>query len=244
MADDDDEPKGPPGSPAWMATYGDLVTLLLCFFVLLYSMSVVDAKKFEATFSSVRDSFGGDQKENVKAPEVEVKEPSEMAEVIRMEQDMVEAQKEFYEQVRSFISQEAMEDQITALFDDGKIILRIPGDVLFSAGSEYISASANDVLYTLLQIFHAKRDQMINVKGYSDNTAVPAGARFYDNWELSALRAVNILRYYVNAGIGTHRIIATGMGELDPLAPNNTPENMAKNRRVEFVLEKDVSSNQ
>ncbi len=238
LGDDDDEGGGVDDS--WLATYGDMVTLLLCFFVLMYSMSVVDAKKFDATFSSVRDTFGGNQMENVKSAQITNDESAEQADPVRVREELLEAQKQTYDQIISFISQQKMDDKISATLDEGKIILRVPDDVLFDKGTEYLSSQAEPVLFTLLQIFHEKREQTINIKGYSDNSPVPTGSRFYDNWELSALRAVNVLRYYISAGIGSHRITATGMGELEPLVPNNSEINKARNRRVEFVLEREV----
>ncbi len=240
MADLDDEDEGGGVDDSWLATYGDMVTLLLCFFVLMYSMSVVDAKKFDATFSSVRDTFGGDQMENVKSSETTDDESAQESDPVRVREEMLEAQQKTFDQIQSFITQQKMDDKISATIDEGKITLRIPGDVLFNKGTEYLSTEAEAVLYTLLQIFHEKREQIINIKGYSDNSVVPAGSRFYDNWELSALRAVNVLRYYISAGIGSHRITATGMGELEPLVPNNTELNKARNRRVEFILERDI----
>ncbi len=237
MADLNEEEEGGGVDESWMSTFSDLVTLLMCFFVLLYSMSVVDAQRFAAAFSSVRDSFGGDQMDNVRSEETQEEDASFIAEQLIIREEILEEQQETYDQIRSFITQQAMQDQISAVFDNGKIILRVPSDVLFGPGSELLSIEAERVLYTLLEIFHEKRDQAINIKGYSDNSPIPAGSRFYDNWELSALRAVNILRYYLNAGIESHRITATGMGELEPLFPNDTEENRARNRRVEFVLE-------
>ena len=98
------------------------------------------------------------------------------------------------------------------------------------------------MLRSLLNIFMQERDQTINIKGYTDNSPVPPGKRYKDNWELSALRAVNVLRWFVDAGVPIVRLTATGMGDLNPLFPNDTPENQARNRRVEFSLERQVRS--
>ncbi len=236
MIEEDEEGKV---DESWLATFADLSTLLLTFFVLLYSMSSVDAKKFDATFSSIRGTFGGNEMEFLKSRESQESEADFVEQSVRIREEILEQQREMYNQIRSFITQQALENEVTAIFDNGKIILRVPNDILFGKGSELLSARAEKALKALLSIFHEKRDQKINIKGYSDNSPIPQGSRFYDNWELSALRSVNILRYYLNEGIESHRITATGMGSLDPLFPNTTEENKAKNRRVEFVLELD-----
>ncbi len=241
MADLQDEDEGGEIDESWLATYGDLVTLLMCFFVLLYSMSSVDAQKFEATFSAVRESFGGDAMDHIKVPTTEeAVNGDNLALSSNLIEQMLEEQRQSFNQIRSYISQQSMDDQIDAVLDNGKIILRVPGDILFPKNSELLSVDAERALQTLLEIFHEEREQTINVKGYSDNSPVPQGSRFFDNWELSALRAVNILRYYLRAGVESHRITATGMGELEPLFPNTTEENKALNRRVEFVLEREL----
>ncbi len=239
----EEEPEEPEEAQEWLATFADLSTLLLCFFVLLYSMSSVDAQKFDATFSSIRDTFGGDNKDHLSMPEEsKPADAQSMEEMVRIQEEIIESQRQSYNTIQSFITKEQMENQITAVFDNGKIILTVPGDVLFNPASEFLSANAERALYTLLNIFHQNRDQSINIHGYSDNTPVPRGARFYDNWELSGLRAVNVLRYYLNAGVETHRIVASGMGELNPKFPNDTNEHKAQNLRVEFILEKDARS--
>ncbi len=241
MADMQEEEEGGGVDESWLATYGDLVTLLMCFFVLLYSMSSVDAQKFEATFSAVRESFGGDAMDHIKVPVTEQEVNGDnLALSANLIEEMLEKQRQSFNQIRSFISQQSMDDQIDAVLDNGKIILRLPNDILFAKNSELLSVDAERALQTLMEIFHEEREQTINIKGYSDNSPVPQGSRFYDNWELSALRAVNILRYYLRSGIESHRITATGMGELEPLFPNNSEANKAQNRRVEFVLEREL----
>ncbi len=237
----EEEPEEPEEAQEWLATFADLSTLLLCFFVLLYSMSSVDAQKFQMTFSSIRDSFGGDSDVQMSMPvESTPADSQNLDQMVREQEEIMEAQRLTYNNIQSFITQQAMQDQITAVFDDGKIILTVPGDVLFNPASELLSANAERALYTLLNIFQQNSNQSINIHGYSDNTPVPRGARFYDNWELSTLRAINVLRYYLNSGVDSDRIVASGMGELNPKFPNDTDAHKAQNRRVEFILDNDA----
>jgi chemotaxis protein MotB len=82
--------------------------------------------------------------------------------------------------------------------------------------------------------------QTINIKGYTDDLKPSSSSRYRDNWEISALRAVNVLRYYIEHGIESQRLTATGLGDLDPLMPNTNEANRSQNRRVEFVFERRV----
>ena len=133
---------------------------------------------------------------------------------------------------------------MSAVFDQGVITLSLPDNVLFQPGAVSLDPAAEPVLQTLLTLFRDHRDQTINIKGYTDNSPIPVGARFKDNGELSALRAVSVLRWFVDGGLPLVRITATGMGDLNPLFPNDTPENQARNRRVEFSLERKVGGPQ
>ena len=117
-------------------------------------------------------------------------------------------------------------------------MLRLPSEVLFAPGSAELTAQGREAVATLKNFFIKNADQTINIKGYTDD--VPPRGRYADNWELSSMRAVNVLRYLLDLGLSAERMTATGLSDLEPLYPNTTPENRAKNRRVEFVLEKSV----
>ncbi|MDE5680727.1 MAG: OmpA family protein, partial [Mailhella sp.] len=126
------------------------------------------------------------------------------------------------------------------VLDEGTITLTIGDNLLFAPGSEELSPEADEQLKTVLDVIESNREMTVNIKGYTDDSAIPEGARFKNNWELSALRAVNVLRWLVEHGIDPLRVTATGMGDLNPRFPNDSPENRAKNRRVEFCLERQV----
>jgi len=83
-------------------------------------------------------------------------------------------------------------------------------------------------------------DQRISIRGFTDDVPPSRNSRFKDNWEISSLRAVYVLRYLMQLGIEQNRLTATGLADLEPLYPNNSSENRARNRRVEIVLEKQV----
>lgn len=240
--DDDDDAGGVDES--WMGTFSDLSLLMLVFFILLFSMSSIEMIKFTSVFGSMRHAFGGadtmDTRSGGQMSEDEEKQNEALMEFMRVREEMLKAQERAYNEIRSFITSKGLEGQVSAVYDQGIVTLSVPDSVLFAPGSATLTPAADPVLTSLLEVFRRHREQDINIKGYTDNTPIPAGVRFKDNWELSALRAVGVLRWFVDAGIPIVRLTATGMGDLNPLYPNDTPENRARNRRVEFTLERKV----
>ncbi len=234
--DDVDEGEG------WLATFADISMLLLVFFILLFSLSSVEKTKFLQAMGSIKGALGGDQSS------LALKDPTAISgalhEEVKRRKELIEAQKQTFNDIRSFLVQNGVEGQVGAVLDEGTVTLRLPGKVLFGPNSTELTEESKKVLDVLKNIFVQRREQRIDIRGYSDDTPVPADARFADNWELSALRAVTVLRYLLAQGIEADRMTATGYGSLNPILPNTTEENKARNRRVEFVLQRDVTKSQ
>lgn len=226
--------------PAWLATFADMSLLLLIFFILLFSLSTLDPTKFEKSFGSIKGAMGGDHKSS---PTMRGEDGAgKLYDDAKLRKELVEAQKQNFNDIRSFLVEQGVEGQIGAVLDEGVITLRLPANVLFEQFNENILPENKKVLDVLADIFVKKRDQHIDIRGYTDNVEPPEGMRFKDNWELSALRAVTVLRYLLSKGIESTRLTATGFADLNPLLPNTSEENRGRNRRVEFVLEKTVSN--
>ncbi len=245
--DDDDDNGKQEVDESWLGTFSDISLLLLTFFILLCSMSTIEVVKFKSVFGSMREAFGGIQTEDLTSggsheasKDESQQEEQSIQQFLRVREELMEAQRRSYNEIRSFITTKGLEGEVSAIFDEGIITLNVPASVLFGQGEEELSPQAEPALRSLLQLLMAERDQNINIKGYTDNSPVPPGKRYKKNWELSALLAVNVLRWFVDAGVPIVRLTATGMGDLNPLFPNDTPENQARNRRVEFSLERQV----
>lgn len=236
LDDDDDAEEG--GSDEWLATFADMSTLLLTFFVLLVSMATFEKPRFADNFASVREAFGGVGMLSAMTEAQTIESASTPLDAAEARQRNIDAQKQLYKEIQTFLTRTAMSDIVRAKVDNDKITLSIPAEVLFAPGSEQMLSKAQPYLLALRELFLKERNQNVNIKGYTDNSPLPEGARFKDNWELSALRAVNILREMLDGGIEAVRLTATGLGDLNPLAPNTTEENRAMNRRVEFELER------
>ena len=223
----------------WLATFADMSMLLLVCFILLFSLSTLDPAKFTESFGSIKGAMGGNA---TSAPKVEGKggEQGALHEMVKLRKELIEAQQQTFNEIRSFLTQNGVEGQVGAVFDEGVITLRLPANVLFDSNSEQLKPEAQHVLHVLKDIFVQRREQNVDIRGYTDDTE-PVGSRFKDNWELSALRAVSVLRYLVTQGIEPTRVTATGFGPLEPIMMNTTEENRARNRRVEFVLHRAVT---
>ncbi|MDQ7032136.1 MAG: flagellar motor protein MotB [Desulfonauticus sp.] len=232
---DDDDNDAP-----WLTTFADLSMLLLVFFILLYSMSSLNKKNFEQAILSVRQALGRGQKGTIQTPIGEDLEGVSVDE-IRQYREILEGQKKVFADLQYFYTQKGLEGIVGAYLESGKIILRLPADVLFPSGQVTLTPEGKKIIRELKDFFITHPDQKINIIGYTDNVPPRAGSRFKDNWEISALRAVNVLRYLLQLGIEPQRLMATGLADLNPLYPNNSPQNRAKNRRVEFVLEKMIA---
>ncbi len=235
QSDDDGVEEG----EGWLATFADISMLLLVFFILLFSLSSVEKTKFLAAMGSIKGALGGEQSS------LAYKDPAAtfgaLEEDVKKRKELIEAQKQVFNEIRSFLVQNGMQGQVSAVLDEGTITLRLPAKVLFAPQSAALSKDSVHVLNVLKDVFVRRREQHIDIRGYTDDSPIRPTAQFKDSWDLSALRAVSVLRYLLSQGVEADRMSATGYGSLSPIMPNTNDENRARNRRVEFVLEREVT---
>jgi chemotaxis protein MotB len=214
---------------SWLITYADLMTLLLVFFVLLYSLSSLEKEKYKARVETMHSNTaqgesGFDQSVNTKISIEDIT-------------GLRSREKVLIRQINKFVRQSDQSENINFVSRDGKIIITVSGETLFSSGSADLNSGALPVFRQMIQIFEAFPEYLINIKGHTDDIPISTPA-FPSNWELSAIRATTVLKHLVSMGIKPQRLTATGYGDIMPRVPNTTVENRDKNRRVEFVLEK------
>ncbi|MCJ2163256.1 MULTISPECIES: flagellar motor protein MotB [unclassified Pseudodesulfovibrio] len=224
----------------WLTTFADLSMLLLVFFVLLYSMSTLDTQKFSDTFSSVTKALQG-KMDKISTSKITREEAGVLIDQALMRRQIIESQRKVYAEVKTLQTKKGVEGLVSANFEDGVITIRVPGDVMFPSGQVDLTPQGVILVTALKDFFIQHKDQNIKIVGYTDNVRPSSKSRFKDNWEVSALRAVNVLRELLKMGLESTRLTATGLAYLNPLYPNTSEEYRAKNRRVEFVLEKRVS---
>ena len=222
---------------AWIVTYADLMTLLLVFFVLLYSISSLNMEKFKHAIQSIQVSLGETNPRVGLMDLVNVPEANDQNFVIEDLTGLRSREQEILNSLNSFIEGQNSSENILVHAKDGKIIIEMRGQVLFTSGSAVFNDSAASILDEIANIIQAYTEYNVNIKGHTDDVPIST-PQFPSNWELSAVRATTVLKYLISKGVNPSRLTATGYGELLPLVPNDTSENRATNRRVEFVLEK------
>lgn len=254
-----------PGAPAWQSTFADLMNLLLCFFVLLFSMSTVDAQKFEliaASFSqtfSIFNSGGSSLTEGllinngvsqlsqldqymstmgqaaVSEEQADVDESFENKVSDVMEQ-MLEENEELAEKVNEAIAEQDLMGDVDIDFTSQYVELTLNGALLFDSGSSELKTDAVDLMSKIGVILEKYAESTIEVEGHTDNVPIHT-ARYANNNELSDARALSVFDYLVsNTSLDPAMIKHSGRGEYVPVADNSTPEGRAKNRRVEIKI--------
>jgi chemotaxis protein MotB len=235
-------------SGGWLVTYADLMTLLLTFFILLFSISSMNLQKFKTALSSIQVSLGEqtpsvgllkliDDEEQPDTLRVSRSGDAEGGRKIVLEDIIGLKSKDIYRDVRQFVEKRQLSDHIVASMEGSKVIIRITGKILFPSGLADLDPRAGPILDDIAEIARQYPEHLVRIEGHSDNVPIST-PQFPSNWELSAVRATTVLRYLIDKDVNPLRLTATGYGSLFPLLPNTTETNRARNRRVEFVLEK------
>jgi chemotaxis protein MotB len=218
---EDEEPQEE-GAPAWVVTFGDMMSLLLTFFVLLLSFSEVDAVKYRALSESIREAFGIHRGQTVcnNPKETEKRETRKGT------------SGELFDSLKSIIPQSfpgAMPNQR----DGESTVVRVPGTLLFQSGKATLKPEMLASLRAMVDLLKSKPDVVLQVEGHTDDIPIST-PQFASNWELSASRAIAVIRFFMAEGIPAERLSAAGYADSRPLVPNEGPENREVNRRVEF----------
>ncbi|MBI9092134.1 MAG: OmpA family protein [Desulfobacterium sp.] len=221
----------------WLVTYADLMTLLLVFFVLLYSLSSLDKEKYKHAVEAIKIRI--DQKAELVGLMELLEIPDSIDTKITIEDitGLRSREESLIRDINKFIVSKESANTIATHVVDGKIIVRINGKALFSSGSADLKINAVPILDRIVAVVFEYPEYNINIKGYTDDIPIDT-PRFPSNWELSAIRATTVLKHLIQKGIMPERLTATGYADMKPLLPNTTATNRAVNRRVEFVLEK------
>lgn len=258
------------GSPAWMATFSDLMNLLLCFFVLLFAFSSVDAEKFAeiaASFNSSLSIFDGgaeaigdgklisqgiSQLDNLSEYYNEMgveadKEKSEENDVEtefreKVAEEEKEATKKLYEKVVEVAEEKQIADTVEVNTDKNNQYVRIQlnGAILFDTGAAEIKKEALPILSKIGDILKTYDKHLIIVEGHTDNVPI-RNNKYESNMWLSTARATRVFEYLAGEkGLDPKTLEASGRAEYEPIAKNDTPEGRAKNRRVEIKIYTDV----
>jgi chemotaxis protein MotB len=219
------------GAPDWIVTFADLMSLLLTFFVLLLSFSTTEVIKFREAMGSIKEALG------VKSPNESSTVPSGQNPLTQNVDDIGGAglsPSELEEQLEQVLKQFGLEAQGEAKQTVYGVVLQLEGDLMFHSGAAELMPETFALLNGLATVVN-RVDRNVDVVGHTDNIPI-ATAVYPSNWELSAARAGQAVRYLVEHGVPSDRLRAIGRAETVPIDTNNTPEGRARNRRVEFVF--------
>ncbi len=221
--------------PEWLATFGDLMSLLLCFFVLLLSMSTMDAKKIAEAVGSLAGSMGVMEGGTIVKTTKEKGSPTSQlpTDANNMDKQISQAVAEFRE-----LSQSANGNAISLEEGEEGFLIHLPADITFKSGSAEI-ANEDSILFLkrlALIIKTLDPEVQVQVRGFTDNVPPPKSSIYEDNWELSAARAISVVKELIKNGVKPTRLSAAAYGEFHPITTNATPQGRTKNRRVDIVF--------
>jgi chemotaxis protein MotB len=258
------------GAP-WLNTFADLMNLLLCFFVLLFASSTVDAEKYEQIVSSISSSFsvfngGSTAIDEGKLISTGVSQLNDLAEYYNTmgesskESDMdqynetsamqellaekKEASQAIYDKVSDMADKKSLGDYIELSIDPNYQYVKISlsGSILFDSGKADIKSDAIPIFSKVGDILQVYKNYHIEIEGHTDNVPMKNSTYKNNNW-LSSARALNAATYLMNdKGLDPKTLSWTGRGEYDPVASNATPEGRAKNRRVEIKIYNNINN--
>lgn len=222
----------------WMVTYGDMMTLLLVFFILLYTVFYFQTEDFKRDLSSLEIEV--DEHGNTISVLEYAAELREDGRQVRLEEatGLRQQRARVLEEIREIASQNNWHQNAAATATGDKVKITLDGSALFASGRSELTTQADTIFADMLRTFQRYPDYQIRISGHTDNVPIST-ARFSSNWELSAVRATTVLRFFAERGIDARRLTATGYADLFPIDHNDTPDGRARNRRVEFVLEKE-----
>jgi len=210
----------------WLLTYADLITLLLAFFVVMYSMSRIDNKKF----GQVSDALNTILKGGTSVLRYQQEQPKDGHGLLNLG-NLRMVQQKIDDKFRQLGRPDVLQTELT----ERGLVVHILESTLFDQGSAELKSRALEVLDLVAQEL-VGRPNHIRIEGHTDDAPIRT-AIYPSNWELSSARATAVVRYFTeNHTILSDHISALGYGEYRPVAPNNSIENRASNRRVDVVI--------
>ena len=240
----------------WLLTYADMITLLVAFFIMLYSMSVMNQAKFQQLAISVRSGFGGsittgaptiiqqgggiagrpsilsNSRQDLSHSGPQFPDPSRAGALAADRKRLDNA----YEIMQAFIKKNGLEKQMQVSQDERGVVVTVLTDrMLFEAGQADLRTQELGPLAKVAQVINTVPDNRVRVEGHTDSLPIHT-ARFPSNWDLSVTRATTVLRFFAARGVAPRRLEAAGYADQRPLVPNTSDQARARNRRVEVVI--------
>ncbi len=224
------EKKCAKGAPKWMATFADMSTLLLTFFVLMLSFANIDVQKFRDLLGSVQNAFGAQTLERGHFQPVVQNDSTIVKETLAEQQQKTQ----IAEEMKKTLEDIKQSDQSEVTVGENSVRIRIKGQLMFAPGKARLRPEAYPLLDGIVEAMKTY-DYYLLVEGHTDSLKI-SNYHYPSNWELSGARAAAVVRYLIDKGIDPHRLSGIGHAANFPIASNKTPEGRNLNRRVEFIF--------
>jgi chemotaxis protein MotB len=242
-------------TPAWIVTFADLATLLLTFFILLLSFAEMDIEKYRAMANSMSvafgsanvlaDDIGGSPITLVESDTVSLPEPTETK---AREPEFIDERApesaaiaisggviDLASRMIGELENEVASGALSVNYDKNKVVIRFSEEATFRSGEAAIKPGMIPIIERVVGVLAGCTGDVL-VSGYTDDRPI-SSSRYRSNWDLSAARAVSVVHELVmSQQVSAERVVAAGRAETNPLAPNDTAENRALNRRVEIAI--------
>lgn len=225
------------GAPSWTMTFGDMMSLLLCFFILLFSMSEIEVDKFRLAAQSMAGAMGGVVNEPVENP---VGFTSDSTTEVILDEELIQqiASDRILDRVaamlQDFVDENDLQENLIVTREDLGVALSIQDVALYSPGQAEIDIRSQWIVEDLAVVTMGI-DLPFHVSGHTDTIPI-SNSRFRSNWELSAVRAAGVARTLVSIGQDPFLVKVEAFGEFKPIASNDTPDGRSLNRRVEISI--------
>lgn len=216
------------GGFSFMLLWATLMMLLMTFFIVLVSMGTVERERAIVGWASFREALLSGGLGILWAG----KEPLSFEHLI--EQERMKIKKKLSGSLEKALEEEKETGWGVSITERG-VVLRFSGTILFDLGKAELKPGAKTLLDKIVPVLKENYLYPVRVEGHTDNLPIYT-EKFLSNWELSAARAVRVVKYLEKRGLKKERLFAVGYGEYRPLLPNDTPEHRALNRRVEIVV--------
>ena len=230
------EPEKP--SAAWQGTYGDMITLMLCFFVMLYDPTEIDVTQL----ATITQSLQMNETETVNGGmSLSTGKLSDLGNTINS-LPAVEKGRSLglaKKKAVSLFAPDIKSNRITITSDERGLVITLAADNFFDEGSADLNIDeTRDTLLRLADFFKSPElnGRRFRIEGHTDNTPVAADSKFLSNWELSAGRSMNVLHYLADYGVDENKFSVAGYADTRPKFSNDSPESRAYNRRVDIII--------
>ena len=212
---------------SWLITYSDMITIILCFFIVFFTFTAEEASLLEKIKDTLTTEVEGLNQENEKLKE----EKESLAALLFGSENSIDSSESFMK----FLEKNNLKESVYIIEEERGLVIRFKDGVLFSSGKATISESGYNLLNEIAEKIQGIPNLVV-IEGFTDNIPIKTND-FPSNWELSVARAIGVAKFMIDdMDIGEERISVSGFGEQRPIDTNDTEEGRANNRRIEITI--------